>query len=137
MKTIAQDIIHLGSQIYLYRMVHAGNRDYNSKKLEAINNKLNRLYNSLYHIPNQNENELRDIVNKTTVLLSTIKELNKSLASFRDKELNRQAEILKMNYSALYEINSDLKNFALPSPEIQELKSLLTIAAGSTQPQFA
>lgn len=115
-------------------MIHSGSQKYDPKKLKAINLKLNSLYNSIYRLKPSLQEEIVDISSKMDILLSTINEFCKiSKHKNFDREISIQIEDLKMNYAALYELNSDLKNFAIITPETIELQNLLDIASASLQ----
>ena len=64
------------------------------------------------------------------LLLETIKGLYISIKKMpKSLGLTKEAENLEMNYSALYEINSDIVNFGIKSPKNNALQQAIAEAS--------
>lgn len=124
---ISDRIVSLGTRSYNQRLETLSGKSVTVQKLRRLNKDLDDLYEILYARFNSiSEAEIIELTPVLTELLKSIKALH---TSFRKSSslLKMDNEILKlgMNYSALYEINSDLHNFRMPSNEDKELRELL------------
>ena len=64
------------------------------------------------------------------ILVKTVKQLYDECRRMTGSiEMKNQVERLGMNYSALYELNSDIVNFCIKMPKDMEMKALMAKAA--------
>ena len=91
-------------------------------KLVRLNNALDRLYEMVYEQFNEiTLDDYRIIEPQLMLLLNTLKGLCNTLRKIpMPGKLSLEAAALGRNYSALYELNSDIKNFRVKnvSPEL-------------------
>ena len=127
MQTLIQNITQTGSRLYLYRMLTVGHNTPDLDKLSALNKKLDTIYRKIYHLqPTISSEDTDQITGRLSILLSTVKDLIKSLKGYASA---KEVESLRMNYSALYELNSDLENFKSQTSDLSELQHLLSQAS--------
>lgn len=91
-------------------------------KLARLNSALDRLYEMVYEQFNEiTPEDYRIIEPQLMLLLNTLKGLCNTFRKIPVSEkLSGEAAALSRNYSALYELNSDIKNFRVKniSPEL-------------------
>ena len=127
MQTLIQNITQTGSRLYLYRMLTVGHNTPDLDKLSVLNKKLDTIYRKIYHYqPTISSEDTDQITGRLSILLSTVKDLIKSLKGYASE---KEVENLRMNYSALYELNSDLENFKSQTSDLSELHHLLSQAS--------
>lgn len=125
---ISQNIVRLSKRSYSQRLESVIPNQYRISQLSSLNRDLDNLYEILY-------NEWRSVTEmdyailgpQLDILLETIKGLYRTCRKF-PKEMGFHDEVKKlgMNYSALYEINSDIVNFKIKLPKDPELKQIMT-----------
>lgn len=119
---INNNIVKIGSSIFNFRIENS------CKDLRSLNRNLDKLYDALSEIEIQTHN-IGELTFKIDLLLQTVKSLYKATSKLKSIiEIEKERQILKLNYSSLYEINEDLKNFNPSNPHFQELKQLLSQA---------
>lgn len=129
--TISNRIVNLGTRSYRQRLEALSGNALTYQKLERLNNDLDELYEVIYSQFNSiSDEDVRNITPLLNELLKTIKALHTICrhSSF-STQTEREVEKLGMNYSALYELNSDLQNYRLSSEHDSELMSLLSQAS--------
>lgn len=82
-------------------------------KLVRLNNALNRLYEMVYDQFNEiTPDDYKIIEPQLLLLLNTLKGLCNTYKKIHSSDrLSKEIEVLGRNYSAIYELNSDIKNF--------------------------
>ncbi|MBR3443790.1 MAG: hypothetical protein IKG96_09065 [Bacteroidaceae bacterium] len=93
-----------------------------------LNRELDNLYELIYsEWRTVTEEDYRVFGGQFQIMLQTLKQLYESCRK-QQKQMNLGDEVKKlgMNYSALYELNSDIVNFSIKLPKNQTMKQLLT-----------
>ena len=82
-------------------------------KLVRLNNALNRLYEMVYDQFNEiTPDDYKIIEPQLLLLLNTLKGLCNTYKKIHSSDrLSKEIEVLGRNYSAIYELNSDIRNF--------------------------
>lgn len=125
-EVISKNIINIGTKTFRHRMEIEGNL-FNSKRLSGLNGDLSTLYQLLYsQYDSITETDYKKFGAILEILLQSLKKLQSILQTIpvsliAIKEINK----LENNYSALYELNSDIKNFKTDSQDLQDLRLLL------------
>jgi hypothetical protein len=100
---------------------------YGTAQLARLNRELDDLYELIY-------DDWRSITEKDyavfggqlVILIKTVKQLYDECRRIQGSiDMKKQVERLGMNYSALYELNSDIVNFCIKMPKNQEMKQLM------------
>ena len=124
---ISNTVVRLGKRSYTYRMVFAGSNGYGVAQLARLNRDLDELYDLIYE-------DWRDITEveyavfgrQLVLLVKTVKLLYDDCRRMSaSSTIRTQVDRLGMNYSALYELNSDIVNFCIKMPKNQEMKHLM------------
>lgn len=127
---ISNQIVRLGTRSYKQRM-EAKSKGYSISQLARLNKDLDDLYELLYsQWDSVTENDYKVFGGQLQIMLGTLKELyhvckNMSQGAIFEKE----TEKLAMNYSAIYEVHSDIVNFKIKAAQNMELKSLMQQAS--------
>lgn len=124
---ISKNLVRMGRRIYGHRMEVATPNTYRVGQLTRLNRDLDNLYEMLYaQWRSVTAEEYKMFGGQYKVLLDTIKSLYDSCRKLpRESGLKDETEKLGMNYSALYELNSDIENFALKSFRSEKLEMAL------------
>lgn len=135
---ISNKIVRLGTASFRNRLEVAGGMNYNVSKLSRLNRALKSFYRILYAQFNSVTKEDYEIFGpQLKVLLKSIKELHTACEKMpKTYGLSEETKKLGMNYSAIYEINSDIVNFRIKALEDPELSQLMT-ATSSALKQLA
>lgn len=114
---ISKKMVCIGRRTFLHRMEVATPNTYRVGQLARLNKDLDNLYELLYaQWRSVTAEDYKLFGGQFQVLLDTIKSLYDSCRKLpREMGLKDETCRLGMNYSALYEINSDIVNFALKS----------------------
>lgn len=103
---------------------------YSVTQLSRLNRDLESFYETLYNQWNTiTEEEYKTFGNQLVVMLQTLKELYLTCKRIGDRKLDKQIELLEMNYSAIYEVNSDIVNFRINLPKDERFKMVMEEAA--------
>lgn len=130
---ISNQIVRLGTRSYKQRL-EAKSKGYSISQLARLNKDLDGLYELLYSQWNMvTEHDYKVFGGQLQIMLGTLKELylvckNMSQGAIFEKE----TEKLAMNYSAIYEVNSDIVNFKIKAKHNMELKLLMKQASDIT-----
>ena len=102
-------------------------------QLKRLNSDLQDFYELLYSQWNTvTEEEYAVFGHHLVTMLQAIKNLYLSCKrAVKSRAMEKQVEILGMNYSALYEINSDIINFCIESKKDQNLQKSIHEASNS------
>lgn len=104
---------------------------YKAAQLARLNRELDNLYELIYDEWNTiTEQDYAVFGGQLELLVNTIKQLYDDCCRSADRrQLNDEVERLGMNYSALYELNSDIVNFRIKAPRNTALQEMMSKAA--------
>ena len=124
---ISKNLVRMGRRIYSHRMEVATPNTYRVGQLTRLNRDLDNLYEMLYaQWRSVTAEDYKIFGGQYQVLLDTIKSLYDSCRKLpRESGLKDETEKFGMNYSALYELNSDIVNYALKSFRSEKLEAAL------------
>lgn len=105
--------------------------EYRASSLRKLNHDLDSFYEFLYSQCNSvTEADYKVFGEQMDSMLTTLKLLWQTCKRMpKVSGLVNEAEKLKMNYSALYELNEDIKNYRIKAPKDNEWSSLLSQAS--------
>ena len=128
---ISQSIVKLGTRSYRHSLEALAPNEYRVGQLRRLNRDLDAFYEFLYSQCNTvTERDYSVFGKQLTSMLSILKSLYVSCKQMPKKYgVSVEAEKLKQNYSALYELNSDIKNFRIKALKDTEWTSLLSDAS--------
>lgn len=125
---ISKSLVRMGRRTYSHRMEVATPNTYRVGQLARLNRDLDNLYEMLYaQWRSVTPKDYEIFGGQYKVLLDTIKSLYDSCRKLpRESGLKEETRKLGMNYSALYELNSDIVNFVLKSFRSEKMQAALT-----------
>jgi len=127
---ISNKIVRLGTRSYQQMMETMTPDSYSVAQLSRLNRDLELFYETLYNQWNTiTEEEYKAFGGQLVVMLQTLKELYQACKRIGNKNLDKQIELLEMNYSAIYEINSDIVNFRINLPKDEKFKRVMEEAS--------
>ena len=128
---ISDNIVRLGTRSYRQMMEAMTPDAYNTARLSRLNRDLERFYEMLYNQWNTvTEAEYAVFGQQLVTLLQTIKELYLACKNItKSSAMEKQVELLGMNYAAIYEVNSDIINFRIKSKKNHELQQIINEAS--------
>ena len=128
---ISDKIKNLSGRSFIQRIEIAAPNGFNLFKLTRLNSDLDKFYDLIYsQWSTISEEDYRIFGNQLEILLTTIHDLLMAYENFNlDRSYSIQIEKLKRNYSALYELNSDIINFKINMPKDSEVYELLNSAS--------
>ncbi len=105
--------------------------EYHVSQLRRLNRDLDAFYDFLYSQCNTiTEGDYNVFGKQLTSMLSTLKSLYTSCKKMPEEcGMGTEAERLKRNYSALYELNGDIRNYRVNTVKDSEWSSLLSDAS--------
>lgn len=132
---ISNRIVRLGTRSYRQRLEAAASNTCHVMQLVRLNRDLDDFYELLYdQWDTVTESDYETFGPQLQIMLNTLKELydtcKKMPSSLR---LGKETEKLGMNYSAIYEADSDIRNLKLKAGKDTEMKSLLQKASNATR----
>jgi len=124
---ISNTVLRLGRKSYTQRMEVARPNAYGVAKLARLNRELADLYELIYEDwRNISELDYAVFGGQFVILVKTVKQLYDDCRKLADNaKMKKEVEKLGLNYSALYELNSDIVNFCIKMPKNQEMKHLM------------
>lgn len=124
---ITQNVVRLSKRSYSHRLEIVMPNVYHTSQLARLNRELDRLYEMIYEDwQSISEEDYKVFGAQLSILLQTIKQLYITCKEQpREMGLEEEAKKLGMNYSALFELNSDIVNFCINMPKNQEMKQLM------------
>lgn len=124
---ITQNVVRLSKRSYSHRLEIVMPNAYHTSQLARLNRELDRLYEMIYDDwQSISEEDYKVFGAQLSILLQTIKQLYITCKEQpREMGLEEEAKKLGMNYSALFELNSDIVNFCIKMPKNQEMKQLM------------
>ena len=128
---ISNSITRLSTRSYRHRLEVVTPAPYRVSQLSRLNRDLNNLYEMLYdQWHTVTEEDYKQFGGQFKLLLETLKGLYLSVKKLpKSMGLATEAENLEMNYSALYEINSDIVNFCIKLPRNQRFMQAMAEAS--------
>ena len=128
---ISNRVSRLGRRSYAHRMEVATPGGYNVSQLARLNRELDGLYELIYDdFGTITAEDYAVFGGQLELLVKTIKSLyDDCRRSSERRALRYEVERLRANYSALYELNSDIVNFRIKAPRNAELQEMMSQAA--------
>ncbi len=127
---ISQSIVKLGTRSYKHSLEALAPNEYRVGQLRRLNRDLDAFYEFLYGQCNSvTEQDYNVFGKQLTSMLGILKTLYTSCKQMpKECGVSLEAEKLKRNYVALYELNSDIKNYRIKASKDSEWTSLLADA---------
>lgn len=128
---ISNSISRLSTRSYKQRMDVITPDLYRVSQLARLNRDLEQFYDMLYdQWRTVTEDDYNSFGRQLCLMLETIKGLCRELKKItKDKRFAEETERLKMNYSSLYELNSDIVNFAIKLPQNARFNEVISEAS--------
>ena len=128
---ISQNIVRLGTRSYRHRLEALAPNEYRVGSLRKLNRDLDSFYDFLYAQCNSGtEADYKVFGEQLCSMLATLKMLWQSCKKMpKSCGISEEAEKLRMNYSALYELNEDIRTYRIKAPKDEEWSALLSQAS--------
>lgn len=135
---ISQHIVRLGTRSYSHLLEVLTLNEYSVGSLRKLNRDLDSFYEFLYAQCNSvKEAEYQVFGEQLCSMLATLKMLWLSCKKMpKSCGISDEVEKLKMNCSALYELNEDIKNYRIKAPKDEEWSALLSQASLALKREF-
>lgn len=129
--SISQSIVRLGTRSYRHSLEALAPNEYGVSQLRRLNRDLDAFYEFLYSQCNTvTERDYSVFGKQLTSMLNILKSLYISCKQMpKEYGVSAEAERLRRNYSALYELNSDIKNYRIKASKDAEWTALLSDAS--------
>lgn len=133
--TISDKIIKIGTRSYRQNLESIGNNYISTRNLAALNHDLDKLYELIYtQFSTITPEDYKIFGAQLQQLVKTIKDLHTTCKKAPlSMGLKDETIALGRNYSALLELNNDIKNFKVKSYNDTDLSALLKQASSSIQ----
>ncbi|MDE5848665.1 MAG: hypothetical protein K2H38_00800 [Muribaculaceae bacterium] len=122
---ISRSIVRISARSFEQSLEAVSGSYVTHNKLLRLNNALDRLYDTVYDQFNDiTPDDYKIIEPQLLLLLNTLKGLSNAYKKIHVSEkLSGEIDRLGRNYSALYELNNDIKNFRVKkiSPELSSM----------------
>lgn len=127
---ISQSIVKLGTMSYRHSLEALAPNEYRVGQLRRLNRDLDAFYEFLYGQCNTITERDYNVFGKQLVsMLNTLKMLYVSCKQMpKEYGVSTEAEKLKRNYSALYELNGDIKNYRIKAAKDADWTALMADA---------
>ena len=124
---ITNRVERLSKRSYSHRLDVATPNRYHVTQLVRLNRELDSLYEFIYDDWRTiTEEDYKMFGGQFVILIQTIKQLYDACKKQpKAMGLGEETKRLGMNYSALYELNSDIVNFCIKMPKNEEMKKAL------------
>ncbi|MBR1401280.1 MAG: hypothetical protein IJ562_06780 [Prevotella sp.] len=101
---------------------------YQNSRLARLNHELDSLYETIYDDwTTITEDDYKMFGGQLQLLILTVKQLYDACRKMpKEMGLKDETRKLGLNYSALYELNSDIVNFRIKLPKNEEMKTTLS-----------
>lgn len=129
---ISNTVVRLGRRSYTHRMEVARPNGYGIAQLARLNRELDALYELIYEDWGSiTEDDYKVFGGQLVLLVKTVKQLYDDCRNGNGvrRDMHDEVERLGMNYSALYELNSDIVNFRIRAPHNAALQDVMKQAA--------
>ena len=128
---ILNSIVRLSTRLYRHRLVAVARNQYKVSQLARLNCDLNNFYELLYSQWNTVTKDYYAVFGpQLQIMLNTLRELYNTCKKLSDiPNFDKETEKLGMNYSAIFEINSDIKNFRIKEQHDDDWARLLKQAS--------
>ncbi len=128
---ISQSIVKLGTRSYKHSLEALAPNEYRVSQLRRLNRDLDAFYEFLYGQCNTiTERDYNVFGKQLTSMIDILKSLYISCKQMpKGYGVSAEAEKLKRNYSALYELNGDIKNYRIKAAKDAEWAALLSDAS--------
>lgn len=126
-EAITQNVVRLSKRSYSHRLEIVMPNAYHVSQLARLNRELDQLYEMVYDDwQSISEEDYKVFGAQLSILLQTIKQLyNTCKEQPKEMGLKDETKKLGMNYSALFELNSDIVSFCINMPKNKEMKQLM------------
>lgn len=130
---ISSKIVRIGTRSYRQNLESMGNNYISLLNLTMLNNDLNNLYEIIYdQIPTIKPEDYRIFGGQLQELIKTIKALYQTCKKAPlSLGIDKETETLGRNYSALYELDRDIRNFKLTPVKDESFSQLLHQASAT------
>ena len=130
---ISKNVVRLGRRSYNHRMEVAAPGGYNVIQLSRLNRELDSLYELIYEDWGSiTEQDYAVFGGQLALLVKTIKQLYDDCRKSPVRlGMRDELERLEMNYSLLYELNSDIVNYRIRAPHDAALQGIMKEAANT------
>lgn len=127
---ISQSIVKLGTRSYRHCLEALAPNEYRVSQLRRLNRDLDAFYELLYSQCNTvTERDYNVFGRQLTSMLDVLKSLYASCKQMpKEYGVGAEAEKLRRNYSALYELNGDIRNYRIKVAKDAEWSALLADA---------
>lgn len=128
---ISNNIVRLSTRSYRQRLDAVVRNQYKVTQLARLNRDLDNFYELLYNQWNTvTKDDYAVLGPQLQIMLDTLKELYNTCKKMSYiPDLKEETEKLGMNYSAIFEINSDIKNFRMKEQQDDDWALLLQQAS--------
>lgn len=128
---ISNNIVRLSTRSYRQRLDAVVENQYKVSQLARLNRDLDNFYELLYSQWNTvTKDDYAVFGPQLQIMLNTLRELYNTCKKLSDiPNFDKETEKLGMNYSAIFEINSDIKNFRIKKQEDDEMTLLMKQAS--------
>ena len=128
---ISQNIVRLGTRSYKYRLETLASSEYRVRSLHKLNHDLDTFYDFLYAQCNSvTETDYKIFGEQFNSMLATLKLLWQTCKRIpKSSGLGNEVEKLRINYSALYELNEDIKYYRIKALKNADCSALLSQAS--------
>ena len=125
---ITRNVMRLSRRTYSHRIEAVLPNGYRSSQLQRLNRELDELYELIYNDwQTITEDDYCVFGDQLVIMLQTIKQLHDVCKKLpKAMGIGEQTRRLGMNYSALYELNSDIVNFRIKMPKNKEMKMAMS-----------
>ena len=124
---ITNRVILLSRRSFNHRIEAVSPKGYRYSQLQKLNKDLDRLYETIYDDwTTITEDDYKVFGGQLVILIQTIKQLYDTCRKCpKEMGISNETKKLGLNYSALYELNSDIVNFRIKLPKNQKMKTVL------------
>lgn len=130
---ISNKIVRIGTRSYRQNLESMGKNYISLLNLSMLNRDLDNLYEIIYNqIPTITAEDYNVFGAQLQQLIKTIKDLFKTCKKApASLGIDKETEILGRNYSALYELDKDIRNFKITQAKDTSLCQLLKQASAT------
>ena len=124
---ISDRVVRLSKRSYSHRLDVATPNKYHVAQLARLNRELDSLYEFIYdEWRTISEDDYNVFGGQFVILIQTVKQLYDACKKQpKSMGLSAESKKLDINYSPLYELNSDIVNFCIKMPKNEEMKKAL------------